>query len=387
MGLGLPLVQGKGDLEHRQTIDRVWTTRAPKQCDAGDLLLTVRAPVGSVAVATRNSCVGRGICALKPVGNSAFLYHALVFAETAWQSFEQGSTFGAANSTHIESFRVLVPHDVREQRAIAEVLSDMDRLVDSLEALIAKKRTVRTATMHQLFSGKNRLPGFCEGWDGVRLGDVGSTYGGLSGKKGEDFGHGTGRYLTFLSILENVVVGGRGTGQVRIAATEGQNLTRKGDVLFNGTSETAEDLALGAAVSESAEALYLNSFCFGFRVREPGRFLPVFLAYFFRSPAGRKAVRKLAQGATRYNLSTRQFLSLIVRLPKAEEQRAISLTIRDMDTEIEALEQRRDKTRALKQGMMQQLLTGRTRLVESGATAKRAAGAPSPARAERRHNA
>lgn len=368
VGDGVALIQGKADIEGHRTKERTWTTLVTKRCDAGDLILTVRAPVGSVAVARGDSCLGRGVCGLKPKGDTEFLYQALLFAENRWNRLEQGSTFTAANASQVRNFCILAPTHVRQQKTIAEVLSDVDRLIDSLDALIAKKRAIQTAMAQQLFGGKTRLPGFVDPWEPRRLADVGRTYGGLTGKKERDFGHGTGKYLTFLAVLNNVVVGNRETGQVHIAPTESQNLTRRGDVLFNGTSETAEDLALGAAVTAESEGLFLNSFCFGFRIRDPRRFLPVFLAYHFRSQAGRETVRKLAQGATRHNLSKRQFLSLMVCFPEREEQRAISRTMRDVDAEIEALEQRRDKIRALKLGMMQQLLTGRTRLVEPQAT-------------------
>ena len=108
--------------------------------------------------------------------------------------------------------------------------------------------------------------------------------------------------------------------------------------------------------------LYLNSFCFGIRIVDRGRCDPLFLAYLSRGEPGRTAMYSLAQGATRYNLSKGRFLALQICLPPLPEQIAIAAVLADIDAEIDALEQRRDKTRAIKQGMMQQLLTGRIRL-------------------------
>ena len=157
-GKGLPLIQGNADIENRRTIDRVWTTQASKVCSFGDLLLTVRAPVGYVAVASRTACLGRGVCGLKPCCDSAFLFYALLHAENCWQSFEQGSTFTAANSEQIRQFRLRVPDERTEQGAIAAVLSDIDAEIVALERRLAKVRALEQGAMQQLLTGRIRLP-------------------------------------------------------------------------------------------------------------------------------------------------------------------------------------------------------------------------------------
>ena len=119
---------------------------------------------------------------------------------------------------------------------------------------------------------------------------------------------------------------------------------------------------MGSMVAVDADELYLNSFCFGYRMTNRDRCNPLFLAYSSRGIPGRQAMYALAQGATRYNLSKKRFLELQLLLPPLAEQRAIATVLFDMDSEITALEQRLDKTRAIKQGMMQQLLTGSIRL-------------------------
>lgn len=109
--------------------------------------------------------------------------------------------------------------------------------------------------------------------------------------------------------------------------------------------------------------VYLNSFCFGFRFREVAEADGVFFAYYLRNREGRELMKSLAQGSTRYNLSKVALLNSALRLPTLPEQIAIAAVLSDMDAELSALEARRDKTRALKQAMMQELLTGRTRLI------------------------
>ena len=167
------MIQGNADIEDRKTIERVWTTQGNKRCNLGDLILTVRAPVGAIAIASENACIGRGVCGLKPFGDSSFLFHALVHAENRWQAFEQGSTFTAANSEQVGQFRLFVPEDENEQRAIAEVLSDVDGLLNALEALIAKKQAIKQSVMQQLLTAKTRLPGFSGAWERGILADFG----------------------------------------------------------------------------------------------------------------------------------------------------------------------------------------------------------------------
>ena len=127
VGDGLPLIQGNADIVGRTTIERIWTTCPRKRCAAGDIVLTVRAPVGSVARANKDACLGRGVCGLKPLAEGQFLYYALILAEANWENVEQGSTFSAANSGQVARFPVAVPIDKLEQQAIAAVLAGVRR--------------------------------------------------------------------------------------------------------------------------------------------------------------------------------------------------------------------------------------------------------------------
>lgn len=250
-----------------------------------------------------------------------------------------------------------------EQRAIATALSDVDGLLGGLDQLIAKKRDLKQAAMQQLLTGQTRLPGFKGEWKVRRLGDLGAPYGGLTGKNKADFGVGSARYVTFMNVMTNVVIDCGAFERVKVAPTESQNRVAKGDLLFNGSSETPEEVAMCAVMMQDVPSLFLNSFCFGFRFRDDSEADGVFLAYYLRSKEGRELMKSLAQGSTRYNLSKAALLKSPLRLPELPEQTAIAGVLADMDAELAALEQRRAKTRALKQAMMQDLLTGRVRLL------------------------
>lgn len=290
-----------------------------------------------------------------------------------------GSSQKALTIVVLKKFQFPVPKNVQEQTAIANVLSDTDALIAGLEQLIAKKQAIKTGTMQQLLTGRTRLPQFSlrpdgtpkgckpselghipEDWESVEMGQLGSTYGGLTGKSKNDFGHGNGLYVPFTNVMANIIVDISKLENVRV--TESQNEVKRNDLLFNGSSETPEEVCFCAFVNNDVSGLYLNSFCFGFRGKENIGYVPLYLSYWFRSTVGRTAVSIMAQGSTRYNISKKQFLKLAVALPSVEEQTAIATFLSDMDKELAALEQKLTKTRDLKQGMMQQLLTGRIRL-------------------------
>jgi type I restriction enzyme S subunit len=197
----------------------------------------------------------------------------------------------------------------------------------------------------------------------TRLGDLGATYGGLTGKSKIDFGTGSARFVTFMEVLESSRLRGRRLEPVRVLRGERQNSVARGDVLFNGSSETPEDVALSSVVDfDPAEETYLNSFCFGFRIKRLDLVDPTYLAYFFRSSEGRSLVLSLAQGATRYNIAKTKFLDLEIEFPRIGRQREIVGALTVADDVVNSLERLIAKKQAMKQGMVQQLLTGDIRL-------------------------
>jgi type I restriction enzyme, S subunit len=190
---------------------------------------------------------------------------------------------------------------------------------------------------------------------GVRLRDLGSTYGGLTGKTKEDFGTGAAHFVTFLEVIYNTRLRGEGLGRVRLRTGERQNRVMRGDLLFNGSSETPEEVALSAVVDfEPDDHTYLNSFCFGYRLRPGTSVDPTFLAYFFRSSAGRALVASLAQGATRYNIAKTKFMGVELDLPSPDRQREIVAALSDADEVVAAIERLIAKKQAIKQGMLQE---------------------------------
>lgn len=270
------------------------------------------------------------------------------------------------NTIYMPAFKSLniARPPIDEQRAIAKALSDVDALLSALDRLITKKRDLKQAAMQQLLTGKTRLPGFCGEWKESKLGELGAVYSGLSGKSKADFGDGNSHYVKFLSVVTRPIVKGDDLGKVNVKRGEAQAEIAKGDLLFNGSSETPDEVALCALVDFDLQDVFLNSFCFGYRLNADCSADGLFLTYLIRSEVGRSVFGILAQGSTRHNISKAAFREVVFKLPHLSEQLEIVRLLREMDAEIAVLEYRRQKTNHLKQGMMQELLTGKTRLVE-----------------------
>lgn len=248
-----------------------------------------------------------------------------------------------------------------EQRRIAAALGDMDKLIDNLSKRIEKKKSIKQGAMQELLTGKKRLPGFEGEWEMVRIGNIGDFYGGLSGKTAADFGHGEAQYITFMNVLTNIVIKRHQVGKVSVYQGEHQNAVKKGDLFFNVSSETPEEVAMCAALLEDMPNTYLNSFCCGFRLFDDSND-PLFISYYVNSHEGRKITKFLAQGLTRHNLSKDAFRKMEMNWPKKSEQRAIAKVLGDMDAEIAKLEAKHEKLIGIKKGMMSDLLTGKVRL-------------------------
>jgi type I restriction enzyme S subunit len=152
-GLGLPLIQGNADIKERRSIKRIWTTQITKECSVGDLLMTVRAPVGSIGIATSNSCLGRGVCGIIANNvNPDYLYYLLISYENSWQIFEQGSTFTAVGYQDIFNFPVKIVNSSIQQKIISKILSTCDSVIEKTQSAIAKYKAIKQGMLHDLFT-------------------------------------------------------------------------------------------------------------------------------------------------------------------------------------------------------------------------------------------
>ncbi len=278
-----------------------------------------------------------------------------VFAKVALQT----TSIAHLGGSRFERLRLAWPKDECEQNAIAAALSDVDALHGGLERLVAKKRNLKQAAMQQLLTGQSRLPGFNGEWEEKRLGDCllsQPDYG--INAAAVAFSDKLPTYIRITDISEH----GRFCPDPRVsvkAASADQFYLHEGDVVFART---------GASVGKSyvydsrdGELVFAG---FLIRVRPNSELLvPAFLAAYASTKPYWNWVRLMSMRSGQPGINGNEYAQLPLLLPTLPEQTAIAKVLSDMDAELAALEQCRDKSRDLKQGMMQELLTGRTRLV------------------------
>ena len=293
-------------------------------------------------------------------------------AEFLYYLFEHNSDYLLANagvtatpiiSKFLFSEFVFKVPSLNEQRAIAEALSDVDGLLNSLEALISKKQMIKQAIMQQLLTGRTRLPGFSGVWETKRLGELGEISGAGVDKK-VNLNEVPVRLMNYLDVYNKTFLYSKDlTHEVSARPDQVRHcVVKKGDVFFTPSSEVPNDIGRAAvAMEDISDGVYSYHVV---RLRLKTNWNLYFRAYAFDTKEFLDQASKQCEGSgTRYVISLPKFRAMTVQFPpNIREQQAIASVLSDMDAEITALEQRRDKTRAIKQGMMQQLLTGRVRL-------------------------
>lgn len=198
-------------------------------------------------------------------------------------------------------------------------------------------------------------------WKLFQLGLLGNPFTGLNGKSKEDFGNGK-PYIPYLNIFNNPIINENSLDFVKIDDHENQNRILYGDLFFTTSSETPEEVGMSSTYLGKAQELYLNSFCFGFRLNDFETVLPEYLSYFFRGILGRKFMTRLAQGATRFNLSKSLLLKEEIPVPNLSEQKKIAEILITWDNAILKCEQIIVELKKRNKGLAQQLLTGKKRL-------------------------
>jgi type I restriction enzyme S subunit len=236
----------------------------------------------------------------------------------------------------ISNFSIAVPKTSTEKCTIAEALSDVDALLGGVERLIVKKRDLKQAAMQQLLTGQTRLPGFRGEWEVKRLGDV------VEIKKGE--------LITEKDAIHGnipVIAGGK-----------------KPSYLHNRANRSGKTITISGSGASAGYVSFFETPIFASdcsTISEGPRYAIQFI--YFVLHLRQEEIYAAQTGGAQPHIHPNDLRPMSIRVPQVAEQTAIAATVSDMDAELAALEQRRDKTRALKEGMMQELLTGRTRLV------------------------
>ncbi|WP_267784237.1 restriction endonuclease subunit S, partial [Vibrio cholerae] len=376
------------DLDSAEYIDRAQHESIYKRCDVrkNDILLTKDgANTGNAAL----NFLDEPFSLLSSV---AFLrldnekhspsFFLQQFLSSEFQSYIQEEMSGNAITRltlqKINNLKFYVP-SWQEQTAIANALSDVDALISELEKLIAKKQAIKTATMQQLLTGRTRLPQFAlradgtpkgtkpsevgeipEDWEVVTLGDIGQTVIGLTYSPNDVADFGT--LVLRSSNVQNGKLAYADNVYVNMELPE-RVIVKQGDILICVRNGSRQLIGKCALIDENAEGSAFGAFMSIFRTK-----YSVFVFYQFQSDLIQNQINEI-MGATINQITNKDMSRFKITLPSDEkEQTDIATILSDMDAEIQALEQRLGKTRHIKQGMMQELLTGKTRLVQPSLT-------------------
>lgn len=334
-------------------------------------------PVGSVLVAMYGGYgqIGRtGVLRVPAATNQAitsvmpasgrlhpdFLLHVLNHRVRHWRSVASSSRKDPnITKEDVKAFPLRLP-PIAEQKSIAHAINDAHELMNSLERVVVKKRAMQLGLMEDLLTGRVRLPGFNEAWAERPVSELLEFKNGLN-KASQYFGHGT-PIVNFMDVMGSTVIKkDRVNGLVSLSRDEiGRFSARRGDMFFTRTSETVEEIGTAAVLVDDIPDAVFSGFVL--RGRPVVRVNTTFLAYQFRLPSIRRQVIATASYTTRALTNGGSLGRVRVLIPDADEQAAVVAALADAEADIVALERRLVTARAIKTGMMQALLTGRTRL-------------------------
>lgn len=249
------------------------------------------------------------------VGYKGYAFSSMSFHHQI-RRIAQGTKIYSINTKNFSECYVGIPSK-EEQQKIADLLRLIDERIATQNKIIEKLQSLirgLSDNIHRDIKGET-----------VCFSGVGEAYSGLSGKSGDDFGDGE-PFITYMNVYQNTYISEKDYEFVQIAPNERQNCVQYGDALFTLSSETPEEVGIGAVYLGNTQKLYLNSFCFGIHFYDE-RVLPQYLAHFISSFSFRKAIYPLAQGSTRFNLQKNDFMKMKFVLPTLEEQERIAKTL------------------------------------------------------------
>lgn len=351
LNIGLPLIQGNADLKNGYTNPSLHTSEITKVCAPGDIIMSVRAPVGALAKSKHKACIGRGVCSIK---NNEYLYYYLKENQVLLKRYAQGSTFEAINSGDIRNLDIKIPKEVIEQQKIADILSTWDKAIELKGKLIKEKEEQKKGLMQKLLTGEVRLPRFDGEWEEVKLGDVSETRSGGTPKSTiKEYYDGEIPWASISDItrsgkiLESTEKNITEFGLENSAA----KLYRKNTILYAMYASIGECSIAKKEVTSSQAILNI----------EVNKNIEIEYIYYYLCSLKDK-IKLQGQQGTQSNLNAAMVRDIKLNLPPLKEQQAIAEILSIADKEIELLKELVKELKEQKKGLMQLLLAGIVRV-------------------------
>lgn len=261
------------------------------------------------------------------------------------------------NNAYVLHDRIFAP-SIPEQKRIASFFTVVDKKIAELKQKKALLEQYKKGVMQKLFSQELRFKDengkeFPK-WEKKSLGSIGDTFTGLNGKSKENFGEGK-PYIQYKQIFDSSRVDISKCDFVEIEENENQSQVKFGDVFFTTSSETPLEIGYSSVLLQEVEEVYLNSFCFGYRIHSFKVLNPHFAEYLFRSPNFRKDVIKLGQGSTRYNMSKTELMKVEILLPSEKEQKKIYQFLNEIDDKIKQVTIQMENAVSYRKGLLQNM--------------------------------
>lgn len=289
---------------------------------------------------------------------------SIKYVKQSLQKIATGISVYGISKTNLKNIAIPIPPTIEEQKAIAQSLSDVDTLITALDQVITKKRNIKQGTMQQVLTGKKRLPGFIGEWEVKTLGELGCP--GRPAIKAGPFGSSLKKEFYVekgykIYGQEQVIAGDLSIGNYYIDSYLFEKLKsceiRPNDILISLVGTFGKVIV----VPDNIERGIINPRLLRLSL-DSNWVYPYFLQYWLISSATQKLLSETSHGGTMGIINAKVLSVLSILLPLIPEQKAIAQVLSDIEAEIEALEKKRDKYKAIKQGMMQELLTEKTRL-------------------------
>ncbi|WP_225362128.1 restriction endonuclease subunit S [Fructilactobacillus sanfranciscensis] len=347
---GLIKFDAKDDSGHVRRGDIFFTTSGSKK-DVG------RASV--IDLYNDNLYYGNFLFAFRPKGEypAGYLATVLNLPRTRRQIVKNGRASSSfVNIKKDDLMKVKIP-SLEEQQKIGSFFKQLDDTITLHQRKLDLLKEQKKGYLQKMFPKNGakvpelRFAGFADDWEERKLGELGSTFTGLTGKTKEDFGHGDAKFVTYMNVFQNAVASLEQLDSVEIDPK--QNEVKKGDVFFTTSSGTPEEVGMSSVWKYNYDNVYLNSFTFGYRPNI--EFDLDYLAAMLRSTTVRKKITFLAQGITRYNISKTKMMDIEVPVPSLEEQAKIGAFLSNVEQTITLHQRKLDLLKEQKKGYLQRM--------------------------------